>query len=263
MNKLQKLFEGMDFHDLEGVVEPTLTVDDFSASMGKDCDIVTLSFVVKSKQAGQDLAEWFERGYEWVLDAEVSEGELTTGRYVVFIEMARRTAVPTHIVEMIDDMDTLTALKTEEWTVMVDGGEYPVEEDALREAIILSPHEYRLANPEDEDEDDSEDDEEPEDEELAPEPPPPPPPVAPAPAPVAPAPAVAPPAPAPVAAVPGVPGAPAAPAAPGAIPGVPVGAALSEAMALNDMRAIAGLQSKKLFKESDALLRNFRTLAGL
>src|ERR1035437_9554341 len=82
--KKNQLFEGMDFHDLEEVVEPVLTVDDFSASMGKDCDIVTLSVVVKSKQAGKDLSEWFERGYEWILDAEVSEGELSSGRYVVF-----------------------------------------------------------------------------------------------------------------------------------------------------------------------------------
>src|ERR1035437_212083 len=92
---------------------------------------------MKSKQAGKDLSEWFERGYEWILDAEVSEGELSSGRYVVFIEMARRTAVPAYIVELLDDLDTLTNIKIEEWTVMVDEMEYPAEEEILREAIIL------------------------------------------------------------------------------------------------------------------------------
>ena len=86
--------EGLDYHDLEGIVMPVLSVDEYSAQMGKDSEIVTLAFTVNNKKAGEDLSDWFERGYDFVLDAQVSDGELSTGKYLVFVEMNRRTTVP-------------------------------------------------------------------------------------------------------------------------------------------------------------------------
>ena len=104
------LNEGLDYHDLEGIVIPRLTVDEYAAQMGKDSEIVTIAFIVKNKQAGEDLSDWFERGYDFVLDAQVSDGELSSGKYLVFVEMNRRTTVPERIITLLDDLETLTAL---------------------------------------------------------------------------------------------------------------------------------------------------------
>jgi hypothetical protein len=97
------LNEGLDYHDLEGQMLPVVTVDEYAAHMGEDSEIVTLAFTVKSEAAGNDLADWFERGYDWVLDSQVSEGEVKPGQYLVFVEMNRRTSVPKRIIELIDD----------------------------------------------------------------------------------------------------------------------------------------------------------------
>jgi hypothetical protein len=72
--------------------------------MGKDSEIVTLAFTVKSEAAGNDLSDWFERGYDWVLDAQVSEGEIKPGQYLVFVEMNRRSSVPKRIIELLEDL---------------------------------------------------------------------------------------------------------------------------------------------------------------
>lgn len=136
--------EGLDFHDMEGQVEPIVTVDEYSAKMGKDSDIVTLSFKVNSEAAGNDLVDWFERGYEWVLDASVSEGEVEVGKYLVFVEMNRRSSVPGRIVELLKDLKTLTNMKLSEWTVEVDGEDYKPVESELKEVIICNPNEYKL-----------------------------------------------------------------------------------------------------------------------
>ena len=141
MNKI--ISEGLDYHDLDGQLETVVSVDDYAAHMGEDCDIVTLAFIIRSERAGNDLVDWFERGYDWVLDAQVSEGELRPGRYVVFVEMSRRTTVPGRIIELLEDMVTLTDIPLKDWTVKVDDEEYPAEEDVLRQVIVLSPHEYR------------------------------------------------------------------------------------------------------------------------
>ena len=140
--------EGLDYMDMEHQIEPTVSVDEYAAKMGKDSDIVTLAFIVNSEAAGNDLVDWFERGYDWVLDSSLSEGELSPGKYLVFVEMKRRTKVPERIVELIDDLETLTGMKPNEWTISIDEQDYDVDTEVLKEVIPISPHEYREENDE-------------------------------------------------------------------------------------------------------------------
>ena len=146
------LNDGLDYHDLEGQMLPIVSVDEYAAHMGKDSEIVTLAFTVNSEAAGNDLVDWFERGYDWVLDAQVSEGEVKPGKYLVFVEMNRRTSVPKRIVELLDDLETLTALPVKDWTVIVDSEEYEADEDILKQVITISPHDYRETVEKDEEE---------------------------------------------------------------------------------------------------------------
>ena len=150
MNKVI-INEGLDYHDLEGQLLPKVTVDEYAAHMGKDSEIVTIAFTIKNKQAGDDLCDWFERGYDFVLDAQVSEGEVSPGRYLVFVEMNRRTTVPARIIELLDDLKTLTDLNLNDWTIIVDDEEYEPSEEVLKQVIVLSPHNYRVEEEREED----------------------------------------------------------------------------------------------------------------
>jgi len=143
MNK-RIIVEGLDYLDMVGQVNPVVSVDEYKAKMGKDSDIVTLAFLVNSKAAGDDLVDWFERGYDWILDCSVSDGELRPGKYLVFVEMKRRIAVPERIIELIEDLETLTDLPLKDWTIEVDEEEYEPEVEVLRQVITTSPHEYRI-----------------------------------------------------------------------------------------------------------------------
>jgi len=136
--------EGLDYLDMVGQVNPVVSVDEYKAKMGKDSDIVTLAFLVNSEAAGNDLVDWFERGYDWILDASVSEGELRPGKYLVFVEIKRRMAVPERIVELIEDLETLTELPINDWTVEINDEEYDPEVEVLQQVITTSPHEYRI-----------------------------------------------------------------------------------------------------------------------
>jgi len=143
MNK-RIINEGLDYLDMVGQINPVISVDEYKAKMGKDSDIVTLAFLVNSEAAGTDLVDWFERGYDWILDASVSEGELRPGKYLVFVEIKRRMAVPERIVELIEDLETLTELPINDWTVEINDEEYDPEVEVLRQVITTSPHEYRI-----------------------------------------------------------------------------------------------------------------------
>lgn len=137
------LNETLDYHDLVNMVVPIITIDKYEAKMGDDDEIVTVTFTTKGKQVADDLVDWLERGYDYVLDAQTSEGEVTSGKWLVFIEMDRRTRVPERIIEMVEDMVTLTDLPVKEWTIVIDDEEYELDLETMKSKLILSPHEYR------------------------------------------------------------------------------------------------------------------------
>ena len=140
--KSKFLTEGLDYEDMEGQVEPTLSIDEYEAKMGKNSDIVTLAFTVNSELAGQDLEDWFERGYDFVLDSKISDGEIEPGKYLVFVEMKRRSNVPDRIIELLTDLKTLTKLKLTDYTISYDDETYDADADILKKVLILNPNVY-------------------------------------------------------------------------------------------------------------------------
>lgn len=136
------LTEGLDYLDMEGQLGDVVTIDEYAAKMGSDKDIVTITFTVHSKLAADDLVTWLERGYDWVLDASVSDGELEPGTWLVFVEMDRRIKVPNRIITLLDDLETLTGMKLKDWTVEIDGDEYDADEEIIRQKMILNPNQY-------------------------------------------------------------------------------------------------------------------------
>ena len=90
-NNSNLLSESLGYKDLEGLMKPTVHVDEFSSKMGDDDDIIVISFFVRDAQAAKDLMAWFEKGYDFVLDADKSPGEVKPNRYLVYVEIRRRS----------------------------------------------------------------------------------------------------------------------------------------------------------------------------
>lgn len=149
-----KLTEGLDYHDMKGQINPKITVDEYAAKMGEDSDIVTLTFITNSKLAAQDLVSWLEIGYDFILDASVSEGEIQPGKWLVFVEMKRRTNVPEKIITILNDLRTLSDIDLKDYTIVVNEEDHDADIEVLKQVLILSPREYKREKG------DSEDDEE-------------------------------------------------------------------------------------------------------
>lgn len=147
---MRNLHESLDYQDMKGQIGKVMTVDEYSAKMGSDNDIVTITFNVGSKLAAKDLVSWFERGYNFVLDASVSDGELEPGKWLVFVEMDRRMAVPKRLITLLSDLETLTDRPLSEWVVDIQGTEVPADEEKIRSEMILNPNEYKMKKEEDE-----------------------------------------------------------------------------------------------------------------
>ena len=137
------LFEALEYKDMVGMIKPTVHIDEFAAKMGDDADIIVASFFVRDQQAARDLVDWFEKGYDWILDADRSPGEIRPGRYIVFIEMRRRSSAGDKIAELIDDLGTLTDLESKDWTMTYRDKQYPWDKTTFDTVVPRSPKEYR------------------------------------------------------------------------------------------------------------------------
>lgn len=148
-NQPRPLSEGLQYKDLDGMLKPTIHVDEFAAKMGDDDDIITVSFFVRDNQAAKDLMAWFEKGYDFVLDADKSPGEIKPNRYLVYVELRRRSTAPQYIQNMLSDLATLTEHEPEDWTMHYKGRTQPWSEDSFASQVPLTPDAYRAQTDQD------------------------------------------------------------------------------------------------------------------
>jgi hypothetical protein len=138
------LSERLDFKDLEGLMKPTIHVDEFSSKMGDDDDIIVISFFVRIESAAKDLMSWFEKGYDFVIDADRSPGEIKPNRYLVYVEIRRRSTAGAHVERLLNDLNTLTEFEdSSAWTMHYKGKDIPFSRDAFDSTVPLSPKAYR------------------------------------------------------------------------------------------------------------------------
>jgi hypothetical protein len=143
-NSNNQLFESLGFKDLDGLLKPTIHVDEFSSKMGDDDDIIVISFFVRDAQAAKDLMMWFEKGYDFVLDADRSPGEIRPGRYLVYVELRRRSTAGGNVEQLLDDLNTLAEFEdSSAWTMHYRDQEIPFTRDAFDATVPLTPRAYR------------------------------------------------------------------------------------------------------------------------
>jgi hypothetical protein len=144
---MRNLFEGLERGDLARLIHPELHVDEFKSKLGDDQDVIVLSFKVDAKEPAVDLVSFVEKGYEWVLDADVSSGEMDDGSYIVFVELDRNNKAPENIISLIEDLMGLTEQEVEDWRVRYYKAhkETTLSLDALHDLIPLSPEAYEKA----------------------------------------------------------------------------------------------------------------------
>jgi len=126
------------------MMKPTVHVDEFSSKMGDDDDVIVISFFVRDQQAAKDLMNWFEKGYDFVLDADRSPGEIKPNRYLVYVEIRRRSNAGGNVEQLLNDLNTLTEfVDSSAWTMHYKDKETPFSRDEFDRLVPLSPRAYR------------------------------------------------------------------------------------------------------------------------
>ena len=105
-NKVLK--EGLRKHDLEDMFYPLMEIDIHKSKIGEDPDVCVVTFQAKDRHPAKDFMEFIEKGYPFVLDADVSAGENKKGEYSIFVEVERNSKLAENIMEMLFGVSKLT-----------------------------------------------------------------------------------------------------------------------------------------------------------
>jgi hypothetical protein len=154
-NRNSKLLrENLEAGDLNRLIHNELHIDEYKSKMGTDEDVCVISFKVAGKEPGADLVSFIEKGYDFVLDADVSSGEKEGGDYLVFVELQRSEELPEQIMAIMNDLMNLTEQKIEDWRVRYykSTNDNELTPDILADIIPLTSEAYDAKYGKDDDE---------------------------------------------------------------------------------------------------------------
>ena len=138
------LRESLEIGDLKRLVKSELHIDEYKSKMGEDKDVCVVSFKVSGKEPGNDIVSFLEKGYPFVLDADVTSGEQTDGTYKVFVEIERMKDVPTQIIEMLDGVGKLASIDKFKFRYYKSFKSQDAGMEALGETIPLDKADYEI-----------------------------------------------------------------------------------------------------------------------
>jgi len=139
----QQLNEGLRPDDLKEMVHPTFEVDSFRSKMGEDHDVCVVSFKVTDRSPAKDLMEFIEKGYSFVLDADVSSGEDNIGEYSVFVEISRTPKLAEQIKELTYGVKKLTGIDDFKFKYFKDKEVHEATESNFKTKIPATAGDYK------------------------------------------------------------------------------------------------------------------------
>ncbi len=137
--------ESLRASDLRGFIKKIIEVDAFKSKIGDDEDIVTISFTVDHEDPAKDLENFIEMGYDFVIDADVSPGELDDSTYRVYVELERSRHVPEQIREILDGVEKISDIKNFKFRYFKNFKSQDATVDNLAAAIPLDKNSYEIA----------------------------------------------------------------------------------------------------------------------
>ena len=98
--------EGMRPGDLEDLVLPMITVDEYESKI--DDSAVVIGFFVHDKDAADDLNRFIQKSAVPLLDTEVSPAPDQHGYYLVFVEFMNDAKIASNINSVLEEVTALT-----------------------------------------------------------------------------------------------------------------------------------------------------------
>ena len=140
-----RLSENLHAEDLRDLVKKVFEIDSFKSKIGEDEDVCVLSFSVDDKEAAEDLENFIEMGYSFVLDSDVTPGETDEGTFRVYVEIERTRHIGEQIFEIIEGVEKITGLDNLRFRYFKNFQSEPATLENLDAAVPKDKNEYNVA----------------------------------------------------------------------------------------------------------------------
>jgi hypothetical protein len=128
--------------DLEHLVSRIFEIDSFKSKIGGDGEMVVLSFTVDDKAPADDLARFLEMGYDYVIDADATNGPLENGKHKVFVELKRSRYIAKQIYDILDGVGRLTKIENFKFRYYKSFKSIPATMENLEEYVPIDVNSY-------------------------------------------------------------------------------------------------------------------------
>jgi hypothetical protein len=135
-----KIIEGLKAKNLEHLILPLLSIDEYESKID-DRRVIVVGFFVFDKDPAVDLSNFIDKSTSKVLDTEVSPAPTSEGYYVLFVEILRNEEFPKLLTTILSEVSNLCEIK--KWQMQSPWHTEPtdISLESLQENLILNPEE--------------------------------------------------------------------------------------------------------------------------
>ena len=137
---MKPLEEGLQKGDLEGMVLPMLSIDEFQSKID-DRTVIVVAFYSFEEDPAHDLSNFIERSPTQVLDTDVSPAPSKEGYYLTFVEIKRNPQFPQNLINILMEVSRLTSINNWQFTshLLPKGKVLPINNENLGKYVNLKP----------------------------------------------------------------------------------------------------------------------------
>ena len=132
--------EGLKVNDLEYVVSPYVSVDEYTSKISSDN--ITIGLFCNEKEVAKDLLDFIEKMYFLeIRDIEIGDSLTEDNKYILFVEFDRNPQFPKVLVDVLDSINFLINKKLKDWNFITLNmkDKLPVSIESLTKYVRLVP----------------------------------------------------------------------------------------------------------------------------
>lgn len=131
-----KLTEGLRENDLEGLVVPLISVDEYNSKF-EDASAIVVAFYISDREPARDLNTFIQKSPVSIIDTDVSISPTDEDYYVVFVEFHRDKNFSTRLIEVLHALEPLTGIKKWYGKFYKQSKVYPITDKSLKSLINI------------------------------------------------------------------------------------------------------------------------------
>jgi hypothetical protein len=133
---------GLRYLELESMILPIISIDEFEPKTGSTEEVIVVAFFAKDELPAYDLDDFIDKGIIDFLDSEVSPNPNEQGQYLIFIEFKRQPNFWNKLFALVKDIENVTGKV--DWKVqpyLVDRL-YKLNDVELQQVVVTKEEDY-------------------------------------------------------------------------------------------------------------------------